>query len=119
MTAQSKDTNAPHDPNLARPKSELEKTADAFSRITDTANSISDTLLRRTKKQVLELQIQRAAYEVRILEQDASVLRDATGVQQRLADKRRELADLRAQLKREFPETERRWWHALLFWRKS
>ena len=115
MTAHSKDTNVPDDPNLG----ETEKSAQALAKVSEAAKAATDILLRSTKKKDLEYKIQKAATEVTMLERDASVLRDTTEAQRRLADKQRELAELRTQLKREFPETDRRWWHPLLFWRKS
>jgi len=112
MTAQSKDPNVPDD--LVELVSKVEKHVRELEETGEAARDVSDALLRRTKKEALELQVYIASTEVSILKRDVS---DAGA--RHLADKQRELADLRAQLKCEFPETERRWWHALFFWRKS
>ncbi len=114
MTAQSKAPNVPDERNFVELVSEVEKHVRELKETGEAARDVSDALLRRTKKEALELQIYMAATEVSIFKRDAS---DAGA--RRLADKQRELAELREQLKREFPENERRWWHALPFWWKS
>lgn len=101
MMAQSKDANVPDDTNLAKQKRELGEVS------------------HKIKKAALEARITRLELEVHQLKILTSVLSNPRQVQRDLADKQRELAECRAQLKREFPETDRRWWHALLFWRKS
>ena len=100
-------------------KCDVDRITEELNKGSEIARSTNDALLRRAQKQALEVQIEIVAAEVSILEQDASVLSDATIVRQRLADKERELAYLRAQFKREYPETETRWWNALFFWWKS
>ncbi len=119
MTAQSKDPNVPDDPNLADLKHEVEKSTQAATKAAEVAKAANEARLRELKKLTLEAQIQGVAIEVAMLEREAPLPRDAAEVKRRLADKQRELAELRARLKREFPETARRWWHTLLFWRRS
>lgn len=83
------------------------------------ASTVYEKAARMREQESLELRIIGVEIDITSLEQQAIGSRNAADINHRIAAKKQELADLRAQLERAFPSsatTKKPWWRRLMFW---